>query len=396
MTLRLSSSALLLMCGFLFVFTETILSPFYPQFFKQVFGVNDLELTGHYVAMCRLTVLVSAPFWGFIARYIDPIKLLVGGQSIAAVITLCLSFSSSLPVFMLLTVLLLLFKSSYFLFYSLLIEMQGKDKQSSTVGQVQLVVHAALIASTLASAWVLSFDHPLQLFVVVAVLDTLLVLLCVVVLFRRRGISIPQKVTAMAQDSIQAWRLQTILGYGLLVLAFSVAINSIRPYLTVYSMQTLHVSRVEAAFLYLMPSLMAILAFPLIRSAWMQRLNISHGYAALLGLLVSSLVWQAMATDIYALFAARMLFGLSMLLGQALLELYLFSNAAHSPHWYFGLASSVQHAGQLLAPLCAAVLVGLYGLTAPFWLAAAVLVFSGLWVFIGLSQRPSLQRSLSV
>lgn len=404
------SKSLLLLCGFLFVFTETVLSPFYPQFFLQVFGQSDLALTGEYVAMCRLTVLLSAPLWGLLARRIDAVKLLVIGQGIAAVLTACLAFADQLTWFFALTIALLIFKSSYFLFYSALIELQGKDKQASTVGQVQLVVHAALIASTLASAWVLSFEHPLQLFLLVAALDVVQVLMCVVVLKRRQKAAattasmqpetiqpevILEGATSEIKKQQQPWPVMTIVGYGLLILAFSVATNAVRPYLTAYSMNTLQLDRLQSAWLYLLPSMMALCAYPLLKHPRLLQFNLSHRYAAMLGLLVLSLIGQAWSSHISTLFLSRMLFGLSMLLAQAQLEMYLFQHAQHSPHWYFSLSSTTQHAGQLVAPLCAAWVVGLYGLVAPFWLAAAVLFVSFLFVSVGLKAQFIAERSIS-
>lgn len=437
---RLSSTSLLLCCGFLFVFTETVLSPFYPQFFQQVFGRTDLALTGNYVATCRLTVLLAAPLWGLLARRIDAIKLLVIGQSIAALLTACLSLASDLTVFFVLTIALLLFKSSYFLFYSALIELQGKAQQAKTVGQVQQVVHLALIASTLASAWVLSFEHPLQLFLLVAVLDVIQVGLCVLVLRQRKtpesGQSLeaqflepqspepktsfdqtqdlqsglpsepqqasastlaqqPSSTPALAQPSlVQGWPVTTIMGYGLLVLAFSMATNAVRPYLTAYSMNVMQLDRLQSAWLYLLPSLMALCAYPLLKSRLLQQSGFIQRYAVLLTLLILSLLGQALASHISLLFLSRMLFGLSLLLAQAQLELYLFQNAAHSPHWYFSLASTTQHAGQLLAPLAAALVVGIYGLVAPFWLAAAILLISFMFISIGLNAQHVSTRSI--
>lgn len=422
---RPSSTSLLLCCGFLFVFTETVLSPFYPQFFQQVFGRTDLALTGNYVATCRLTVLLAAPLWGLLSRRIDAIKLLVIGQSIAALLTACLSLASDLTIFFVLTIALLLFKSSYFLFYSALIELQGKAQQAKTVGQVQLVVHLALIASTLASAWVLSFEHPLQLFLLVAVLDVIQVGLCVMVLRQRKipesgqslapkssfdqtqdlqsGLPVePQQAIAPtiahepcpASSLVQGWPVTTIIGYGLLVLAFSMATNAVRPYLTAYSMKVMQLDRLQSAWLYLLPSLMALCAYPLLKSKWLHQHSFGQRYAVLLGLLVLSLLGQALASHISLLFLSRMLFGLSLLLAQAQLELYLFQNAAHSPHWYFSLASTTQHAGQLLAPLAAALVVGIYGLVAPFWLAAAILLISFIFISIGFNAQHVSTRSI--
>ena len=74
-------------CIFLFVVTETLLSPFYPQFFLTVFGVQDLDYTGWYIFLCRLTVLLCAPLWGLAARHVEVKHLLFLGQAGSAGLT---------------------------------------------------------------------------------------------------------------------------------------------------------------------------------------------------------------------------------------------------------------------------------------------------------------------
>ena len=182
--LRPSSASLLLLCGFLFVFTETLLSPFYPQFFAQVFGVTDPGMAGEFVTLCRLSVLLCAPLWGLMTRWVSPLKILIFTQSTAAVITFFMAQASTLKAFVILSVLLMAFKSSYFLFYSLLVELGGQAKNLQSVASVQLVVHLALIASSLGSVWVINSVNPLAMFQFVAALDVLQVGLCCWVLSR--------------------------------------------------------------------------------------------------------------------------------------------------------------------------------------------------------------------
>jgi len=182
--LRPSSASLLLLCGFLFVFTETLLSPFYPQFFAQVFGVTDPGMAGEFVTLCRLSVLLCAPLWGLMTRWVSPLKILIFTQSTAAVITFFMAQASTLKAFVILSVLLMAFKSSYFLFYSLLVELGGQAKNLQSVASVQLVVHLALIASSLGSVWVINSVNPLAMFQFVAALDVLQVGLCYWVLSR--------------------------------------------------------------------------------------------------------------------------------------------------------------------------------------------------------------------
>ena len=210
--LRPSSASLLLLCGFLFVFTETLLSPFYPQFFAQVFGVTDPGMAGEFVTLCRLSVLLCAPLWGLMTRWVSPLKILIFTQSTAAVITFFMAQASTLKAFVILSVLLMAFKSSYFLFYSLLVELGGQAKNLQSVASVQLVVHLALIASSLGSVWVINSVNPLAMFQLIALLDVIQVGLCYWVLSRANSSarqSLPAAASSLGERTTPSRAQQT-------------------------------------------------------------------------------------------------------------------------------------------------------------------------------------------
>ena len=102
----------LFLCVFLAIFNEVLLSPFYPQFFRKVFGVEDLAYTGFYIFVCRLTVVLSAPIWGILSRRLEVKHLLYIGQAGTAVMTALLGTSTNVQQFLIYTIVLLLFKSS--------------------------------------------------------------------------------------------------------------------------------------------------------------------------------------------------------------------------------------------------------------------------------------------
>ncbi|MNW13878.1 hypothetical protein D3C71_2119390 [compost metagenome] len=64
---------------FLGLFTEVLLSPYYPQFFHQVFGIEDYSYTGLYLFVCRLTVVLCSPLWGWLTRKLEAKRLLLVG-----------------------------------------------------------------------------------------------------------------------------------------------------------------------------------------------------------------------------------------------------------------------------------------------------------------------------
>lgn len=119
----------LFFCVFLSLFSEVLLSPFYPLFFSKVFGVQDLSYAGYYIFICRLTVVLFTPIWGFLAKRFEARKLLSVGQLGTAVMTAMMALTQNIYQFTFITVLLLIFKSSYFLLYPLIIELGGAEEK---------------------------------------------------------------------------------------------------------------------------------------------------------------------------------------------------------------------------------------------------------------------------
>src|SRR6185295_5621505 len=62
------------------VVSDSLLHPFYPQFFASVFGIRDPEYVGNYIAASHLTVLLTLPLWARIAKRVPVLHLLIGTQ----------------------------------------------------------------------------------------------------------------------------------------------------------------------------------------------------------------------------------------------------------------------------------------------------------------------------
>lgn len=59
----LSVRTLLYLTALLAVLADSVLIPFYPQFFKSVYQEHSLLVTGIFIAVCRLAMIISFPFW---------------------------------------------------------------------------------------------------------------------------------------------------------------------------------------------------------------------------------------------------------------------------------------------------------------------------------------------
>ncbi|MDY6896870.1 MAG: MFS transporter [Cyanobacteriota bacterium] len=374
----------LFLCVFLAVFNEVLLSPFYPQFFRKVFGVEDLTYTGYYIFVCRLTVVLCAPIWGILSRNIEVKYLLYIGQAGAAIMTALMGTSNSAAQFLVYTIILLLFKSSYLLVYPLIIQLAGEAKRPTVAGVYQAVFHGAIVAGTIAGAGMVNFQSPLKLFFLIAIADVFQLIICIYVL---------QNVSTRRQDKQNienAPAIKNQLGFivaiGMVILSFQLANNLVRPYFTEYvTTNFVNINLLNSSLLFLIPSIMAIAALPYIRKACKPN-KLPSIYKVGICLLVTSLFFQGWTQNIVVLILARVVYGFCLAVTQAALELQLFnSSAANRLHFNYSLAISFANVGHLTAPLMASWLVNTYSLSVPFIAAGVIgcvnLIFAKVAVF---------------
>lgn len=374
----------LFLCVFLAVFNEVLLSPFYPQFFRKVFGVEDLAYTGYYIFICRLTVGLCAPIWGILSRNIEVKYLLYIGQAGTAMMTALMGTSNNASQFLIYTIILLLFKSSYLLVYPLIIQLAGEAKRSTVAGVYQAVFHGAIFAATVAGAGMVNFAAPLTLFYLIAVADVFQLIICIYIL---RDVSTQREDKQNSENApVVKNQLGFIVAIGMVILSFQLVNNLVRPYFTEYvTTNFLNINLLTSSLLFLIPSIMAIAALPYIRKACKPK-ALSSIYLVGICLLVTSLFFQGWTQNIVVLILARVVYGFCLAVTQAALELQLFnSSASNRLHFNYSLTTSFANVGHLAAPLMASWLVNTYSLSVPFIAAGVIgsvnLIFARLAVF---------------
>ncbi|WP_227935542.1 MFS transporter [Alkalihalobacillus deserti] len=354
---------------FYFVYADVALSPFYPQFFNKVFGIEDLEYTAFYIFIARLTVVIAVPIWGLLSKYFEVKYLLYVGQWVSAVMMVGMAGALNEQQFLLFTILLLIGKSSFFLIYPLLIELNGQGKRSAVVGMYHMIFHGAIILGTLSGAWIIRLDDPLLLFYGLAGVEVILWLICCLTL---RKLSSRKKVVLKRESvhSTTSKQVYFVLLIGLVIFAFHTANNMIRPYFTTYTINDFQLSIVESSILFMVPSAMAIIAYPVIRKVCSQE-KVPFVFALALAVLSISLILQGVTTSFIVLAIGRIFYGFFLAIAQSALELYLFNKSSNHMQVYT-VASSFQNAGLLVAPLLASTSVISYNLAAPFVFAGAI------------------------
>ncbi|MDR6553497.1 MFS transporter [Paenibacillus qinlingensis] len=378
---RTGMQAALLGCMFLGLFTEVLLSPYYPQFFHQVFGIEDYSYTGLYLFVCRLTVVLCSPLWGWLTRKWEAKRLLLIGQAGTALSTALLAQADSATEFLILTICLLIFKSSYMLIYPIIMELSDNGAQAGSAAKFHAVHHTAVLIAALAGAHMLQMEHPLTLFYGAAAADVIQLCVCVVVLWgwnsaakkddRRESGGSKGLLRNLLHD-------RTIVMLGLLFLTLTIANQVVRPFFTPYVEKDFGLSIELAGLLFLLPHVCALILLPFLRSlAKPGRLPVA--YMVGVGAMAIGLISQGMTESIGGLIAGRILYGMFLAITMAVLDVILFGRQqGASAAIAFSVMVSFQTAGELLSPLISSFLSIQVGLNAPLLAAALLCLVNGL------------------
>jgi MFS family permease len=364
-----ASQTVLFLLIFYFVYTDVLLSPFYPQFFEKAFGITDLEYTAFYILIARLTVVIALPMWGYLSKYFEVKHLLYVGQGISAVMLAGMAGAQHAQAFLWFTIFLLIGKSSYFLIYPLLIELNGEAKRSAVVGVYHTIFHGAIMLGTVSGAWMIKLENPLLLFYGLAALEAVLSIISCIVL---RKLSSREKTFSKSHSAdFSRMHVSFLAAIGLVIFAFHTANNMIRPYFTMYTINDFQLSLVESSVLFMIPSLMAMIAFrPIRKICSPEKLRIVFVMA--LTVLAVTLILQGITSSFILLCMSRVCYGFFLAIAQAALEMYLFTKSNNQLQINYTIASSFQNAGLLAAPMLASMSVISYSLAAPFVIAGAI------------------------
>ncbi|MCA0757538.1 MFS transporter [Paenibacillus sp. N4] len=391
--------AALLGCVFLGLFTEMLLSPYYTQFFSQVFGIEDYSYTGFYLFVCRLTVVLCSPVWGWLARKAEAKRLLLAGQAGTALATALLASAGSATEFIVLTVLLLLFKSSYMLIYPIVMELGDQGGRAGSAAKFHAVHHTAILLASLAGAHMLTMEKPLTLFYGAAAADVVQLLVCIAVLRGWKSGLEPGGEPAQPKSTLGKPLLSRyVLTLGMLFFSLTVANQIVRPFFTPYAEEAFRLTTDIAGLLYLLPHAFALLLLPVLgRICRPGRLHTV--YLSGVGAMAAGLMLQALTDGVAGLIIGRMLYGMFLAITMAVLDVILFEKEQGAKAaLVFSVMVSFQTAGELLSPLIASFLSIRAGLGAPLLAASMLCLVNGLlfkWSHIYKAPKEATKWNLS-
>ncbi len=363
-----SLNLFLLSCVFLFVCTEVLLSPFYPQFFKKVYGINDPDLTGFYIMMCRLVVVVFTPIWGLIAhKRNNSSTLLIIGQWGTGISCFLMAISQSFEMFVAASVLLLIFKSSYFLLYTILIS-ENRNSTTGAAASYHAVLQGAIVTATILSGWIIEKNNPILIFWIVGIIECLM---AVFSLFFLKKIGKNVVVESDLEQTNHRSLITQFLFFGIIVLTLHLAVNMIRPFFTTYTENVYSTNTMISSSLYLIPSLMAIIILPLTKK-YSERLG-WYGYVGAASMIIVGLFLQGIETSIAGLILFRCMFGIGAAWCLAKIDVFIFKWSVNM-HGDYSKISAIQNVGLLLAPVAASSIVNTRSISDVFTYASLFVV----------------------
>ncbi|MFE2032730.1 MFS transporter [Streptomyces scopuliridis] len=387
---------------------ETALTPFLPQLFDRLYGIDDPGATGLYLWVCRIVGLAALPLWGLAARRWPLHRLVLAGLCGSAVLDLLLGMAPSYTAYTVISTAVVATNSALLLAYPAFIaehrDEPGKGERARLAGVVSIVVvfHLSVVASTLVGTGVLALPQPRIGISAFAVLDVALAVLAYRVLGRRETPDPapgpdPDLDPDLAPDpapegdrratgpaATRRPRLLLLAQVALIGLAFDFAVNVARPFFTEFA-GTFGSGSVGAAALFFLPSVAALAVLPAVRRCHDVLGDRLLPLALLAG--AAGYAWQAYATGLPGLVGGRVLFGVGLGLGQVAVELRTFRATGTSGPAFTGVETA-RSAGLLAAPLVATAAVS-HDLALPLLIAAAVQVAGTALALRGMRGAPA-------
>lgn len=377
------------------VIADTMLLPFYPQFFTQAFQYSSAEHVGYYIAACCITVMVMFPLWAKVAQYVHEFHIWIYSQMAACCLGIACYYSSSLLEFWILSQAMLVFKASYLLIYPFVMRLEEKDKHLGMVGLFSVLMHFGAIGGALLGAFTLQFISPKALYLIMASTDALQVCVCLYLIHKlkvhwRINPSVGTNTQVeVSSDEVKLphslKRLLAALGVSTMLFYFSVFL--IRPFFTRYwehiNESTWLATELLTGFVYSIPGWIAVIGLWINHKRKNQDKNFSIIVTSMLMGVIGILLQSS--EQYWIVIFGRCIFGWALFQSTVRLELLLFEIS--EPDRYakdFSSMHFMQNLGVILASFSVGHLVANQPLQYAFYLGAAGLLFTLIifyWVF---------------
>jgi len=366
---------LLLVTTAVAVVSDATLIPFYPKLFADAFAVTDPQHVGLYLAATCLTVMVALPFWARLEREIPTLQLLLVGQFCAGLLSLACFSATRLYEFWLLSLGVIVFKTSYLLVYPYVMRLEAKSKHADTIALLTVIVHLGGIAGAAMGGALLESFAPQTAFIVMAAGDFLQMGVCVWLL--AKGARAPTAAEAEANTGVTTDRTTpafSLTQLSMVMLIYYFAVFVVRPFFVPYwTMRTTWDSELLSGWIFSIPAWMSLGSLAVRRHR--KPRPVALGVVLAVG--CAGLVLQSFPF-VAAIVVGRCVFGWSVFRAMVDLDLMLFEMSA--PESYarnFSYMNFCQQLGVLVAFYAAGAAVSSGGLVLPFVIAVFGFVATG-------------------
>lgn len=364
------------------VVTDNLIIPFYPQYFAERFGQPPAWQVGAYLAVVSLVVMSVFPVWARLAKRVHPVRLLIGAQFMAGLLTAACYFIDSQAVFWAVSLAMVVFKGSYLLMYPYVMSLEALDKHAGTIGTLSVVVHFGAILGAALGGLLLQGMGLGDVFLVMAAADFIQMAICMRLV--RSGLPASGQPASPATDATpvvtHVRNLPAIHRLCAVMLLFYCFGYVTRPFFAQYWQQVAQWnSELVAGFVYSLPGAVAMLALWWSRRA-AQKTDDRQGILAGLLLCAAATALQGVENQ-WLILLGRVLFGWSLYQVTVRLDALMFKLS--TPEHYavdFSKINIFQGAGNMLSAYGAGVLIAWSGHGLPFWVGAAGLLLTAVVV----------------
>ena len=352
------------------VISDYLLHPFYPQYFELRFGITDPKAVGYYFAAICFMVMISFPFWAFVAKKIAELKILVYTQLVAGILALYCFYTDNYLYFWIISLTMILFKASYLLVYPYILRIVKKEEHTHTIGILSVVVHLGGILGAIIGGLVVDIINANYIFLIMALGDFIQMFMSLYLL-KNKKISLQHQenntITTKKKSFISN---QLILKLGLVtcILYFSDFIT--RPFFSMFweTISGLQ-SKIISGSIYAIPGIIALIAL------WINSKNKTaqnSPYAGLVPILCMGLLGLALQGIAipWVLIIGRCIYGWAIFQGVVRFDVLLFELSTPDDYAIdYSKVHFFQNLGVLLSSLFVGIVVDIYGLHIPFVIA---------------------------
>lgn len=362
---------LLYVCVLVGFMADMLLVPYYPQYFLQVYGVENPQYVGILIAACRFVMIFAYPAWAKLSKTVPTLKILIYTQAMAGAAVSACMWAPNEWLFLILSMVHVAFKSSYLLIYPLIVNWAGKENHTHAVSSYGLVTYFATLVAAVIGGSLLEFSDPRYILLIMAITDWLQMGVSWWLLKRQPA---PQE-EAQAAEAAQGETGRPIPVFGILWLVFLyyAALSLIRPYFTRFmEQQPFGLNSLEAGILFVLPAVVCIAAALSYKRLGLDR-NLPWVITAAALLVVVTTWVQVAGETLTTVVAGRMAYGLALFLIQVGIDLLLFrSSKPGDMAWNYRLIAIGMNSALIIAPFSLGYIIEFGGLFTQFYVSMAV------------------------